>query len=420
MTAVDEVRIPSAELVSCFEVVDRRGGKIAHVSDSQHTSGPGRGSVIVAHPGAELYGSDRVLLDSVIGLVAEFSRVLVALPHDGPLAAELRAVGAHVVIAPAFVLRKRLMKPRGWGELISTAWRGGRAARRLLRAERPDAVYVSTITLPLWPLLARLRRLPVVLHVHEGEASASTLVKKVLYAPALLARTVLVNSAFSLGVMTSAYRRLASRSTVVLNAVPGPVDPTPPRSTLDGPLRVLFVGRLSPRKGADLAITAVERLRERGTAATLDIAGSVFEGYEPYEESLHAAVAATDLRDAVTFHGFQNEIWALLDRSDVLVVPSRLDEPFGNTAVEGVLAGRPVVVSDTSGLREATAGIPSAIRVEPDSAASLADGLATVVERWPEMAVAAADSRRIAGERHSRETFQQTVADAVVALTLPR
>ncbi len=51
------------------------------------------------------------------------------------------------------------------------------AARRLLREHTPDAVYVSTVTLPLWPLAAASKRVPSLVHLHEGEQAASRIVK---------------------------------------------------------------------------------------------------------------------------------------------------------------------------------------------------------------------------------------------------
>ena len=45
-----------------------------------------RPSLLVAHPGAELYGADRVLLESATALATHFD-VTVALPGPGPLVA---------------------------------------------------------------------------------------------------------------------------------------------------------------------------------------------------------------------------------------------------------------------------------------------------------------------------------------------
>lgn len=374
-------------------------------------------TVLVVHPGAELYGSDRVLLDSVLGFLGAGNRVVAVLPGVGLLSEALTDAGAEVTIAPAFVLRKRLLRPAGWRELIRTGCTGAWSAWRTLGRIRPDAVYVSTITLPLWPVLGRLRGVPVILHVHEGEASASRITKAVLYAPALFARRILVNSEFSLAVMAAAYPRLVARSVVVRNAVPGPPASSPPRSHLDGQLRVLFIGRLSPRKGADIAIAAVRALNEGGIRASLDIVGSAFEGYETYEESLQTAIKDAAMTDRIFLRGFHRGVWKFLDENDVLVVPSRLDEPFGNTAIEGLLAARPLVASDTSGLREATADVSTAWRVVPDSVPDLVDALVKVFDSWPTVRLQVETSRKQAAELYSPEHYQARVAELVTGAT---
>ncbi|MGC5172271.1 glycosyltransferase [Microbacterium sp. DT81.1] len=368
-------------------------------------------TILVVHPGAELYGSDRVLLDSVLGLVDSGFSVRVMLPEEGPLADELRTAGASVFTSDLFVLRKRLLRPSGWMELASTAFRGMRATLRTLRSTRPDMVFVNTITLPMWPMLARAKGVPVLLHIHEGESGARSLVKRVLYLPALFAHRILINSQFSLDVMTSVYPRLSSRTEIVPNSVPAALAPPPARPDLVGGLRVLYVGRLSPRKGVDLVVDAVGKLREAGEQVSLDIVGSAFSGYEWFEERLRAA--AQDVApDHVRFHGFQPEIWSFLSHSDVLVVPSRFDEPFGNTAVEGILAGRPVVVSETSGLIEATRGISTAYRITPGDAAAIARALREIAAAWPEVIVRLDDSRSLAQERHAPSVYRERIAEA--------
>ena len=370
-------------------------------------------TILVAHPSAELYGSDRVLADSVVGLLEAGDAVVVVLPERGPLATLLLETGASVTFAPAFVLRKRLLHPSGWGELLTSFVRGAAASWRLISQHRPAAVLVNTITLPLWPVIARLRGVPVILHVHEGEASASRAVKRVLYAPALSARRILINSAFSLEVMVSAFRSLGARSIVVPNAVPGPPSNTPARAQIAEGLRVLFVGRLSPRKGVDLIVDALRLLDERGVTMTLDIVGAVFAGYEWYERDLRRRVADAGLADRVRFHGFHTDVWPHIAACDVLVVPSRLDEPFGNTAVEGILAGRPVVVSRTSGLIEATQGIRTAVLVDPGSSASIADALLEVIGRWQWIRLQLEESASVAHDRHSPSVYRQRVAEEV-------
>lgn len=376
------------------------------------TAGDRRKTVLLVHPGAEMFGSDRMLLESAAGLVDAGARVVVALPSTGLLVAPLRAAGAEVVIVPMLVLRKVLLTPRGLPRLFRDMFRGLGAAWRLIGRLRPDAVYVSTIIIPQWPLIARARGTRAVSHVHEAEASGNTLVNRLLYAPHLASTRTLVNSRFSLDTIRRALPALADRTRIVFNGVASPAKPTPPRPRIDGALRVLYVGRLSPRKGPDLIIDAAARLRAAGRAVDVTLLGAVFEGYEWFEQDLRRRADETGV--PVHFAGFHADIWPFLADADVLVVPSRVDEPFGNTAVEGVLALRPVIASDSSGLREAAGGYATAQLVTPDDPAAIAAALDDVRTRWDELVAGVADSRDEAQRRHAPAVYRTAVATGVL------
>lgn len=375
-------------------------------------------TVLMVHPGAELFGSDRMFLESVIGLREAGCRVVVALASDGPLVAELRRSGAEVRIVPMLVLRKTLLKPKGWPALLGSTLTGLLAARRLLAQVRPDTVYVSTIIIPMWPLLARLRGIRAVSHVHEAERSGSRFLNRLLYLPHIASRRTLVNSQFSLQTIRWALPALAYRSEIVHNGVASPADPAPPREPLEGPLRILYMGRLSPRKGPDLAIEAAALLNEGPHRATLTLLGTAFEGYEWFEQELRAQAAGSDVD--VEFAGFHPEVWPFLAKADVLLVPSRLDEPFGNTAVEGILALRPVIASNSSGLREAAGGYRTTRLVRPGDAREIARALADLVEDWSGTADLLPSSRAEALRRHAPEVYRETIARACGAEPQPR
>tara|TARA_R110002020_G_scaffold214865_6_gene422056 strand:+ start:12998 stop:14224 length:1227 start_codon:yes stop_codon:yes gene_type:complete len=369
---------------------------------------------LVVHPGAELYGSDRVLIESVSGLMAAGMHVTVLLPTDGPLAFLLRETGASVQFAPLLVLRKTLMTPRGLPSLFVGAIRDAIAATRTIGRIRPDAVYVNTVTLPIWPVISWLRRVPTLVHVHEAERSARTVVKRLLYAPLACARAIVVNSAYSRDVIADVYPRMARRAEIVYNGVPGPSGPVPPRERLEEPVRLVYVGRLSPRKGPDLLVEAARSLAAGGTRVRVDLIGAVFPGYEWFEKELRGAAdeAGCDVR----LRGFHEEMWPFLTAADIAVVPSRLDEPFGNTAVEAVLAGRPVVVSDTSGLREAVAGVASAVTVPPNNAVAIENAIRRIMDDWEGFRRGAADAVQPAHERFAPDAYRARTTEVVSRL----
>lgn len=368
--------------------------------------------ILVVHPGAELYGADRVALESAAGLVEAGHDVIVALPEHGPLGSALRERGARVVVGPMFVLRKALLRPRNWPELISSAARGIRASSQLVSRYRPDVAYVSTVVLPLWPPMLRLRRVPTVSHIHEAESASPWVMRAVLYAPHLWSRTVVANSRFTADLVARTIPALQSRTRVIYNPIPGPAEAHAPRQT-PSPIRLGYVGRLSPRKGPDAVVDAVAELRARGREARLEIVGDVFRGYEWYAANLDRRIADLGLADVVTRHGYDPDVWPYVAAADVMVVPSRTDESFGNTAVEAVLARRPVIVSDLPGLREAVAHHPTARVVAIGNAGAIADAVEEMVTDWPATARDTAPASAAASARHAPSAYHRSLVNAV-------
>jgi glycosyltransferase involved in cell wall biosynthesis len=285
---------------------------------------------------------------------------------------------------------------------------------RLVRRVKPDVVYVNTVTIPFWLVVTKLLRIPSAIHIHEAESSASTLARYGLTIPTRLADRVVCNSATSLEVAARSGGR-RSRMQVIPNGVTGPESMESPRESVSEP-RLLFVGRLSPRKGVDVAVRALGSLRKGGCPASLDLVGAVFPGYEWYETELRDLVRAEGLSDAVTFHGFAPDVWPHLRDTDVVLVPSRAEESFGNTVIEAALSARPVVVSDHTGLREAAAHLEAAVAVPPDQPEALAEAVRGLVSQWPQTRLRALRDADASAVRYAPARYRRAVSAVLESL----
>ena len=111
-----------------------------------------------------------------------------------------------------------------------------------------------------------------------------------------------------------------------------------------GPLRLCFIGRLVPYKGADIVLKAAESLLRSG-AATVDIVGD-----GPMKADLQKWVVEQELDSAVRFHGWvqHGEVQHLLASCHALAFPS-VREFGGGVVLEAMAVGLVPIVADYAG-----------------------------------------------------------------------
>jgi glycosyltransferase involved in cell wall biosynthesis len=138
----------------------------------------------------------------------------------------------------------------------------------------------------------------------------------------------------------------------------------------DGPLRVLFVGSVTPRKRVDTLIDGLARVTEPWELTVVGDA-SVAPGYV---DRVRERVASLDVDDRVTFAGRvdDDDLASAFRRHHLLTVPSSY-EGFGIVYVEAMRFGLPVVASAQGGGREVVEPRTNGRLVEPGDASAITD-----------------------------------------------
>jgi len=119
---------------------------------------------------------------------------------------------------------------------------------------------------------------------------------------------------------------------------------------IDGKV-MLYVGRVCEQKGSDVLLRAARTLRERRRDVRLVIAGPV--GQFGRNDDPHGWVARIEEVGGLYLGPVEERrLNAIYNLADVFVMPTRVNEMFGMAAVEAQACGKPVVASDSGGLKE--------------------------------------------------------------------
>ena len=225
------------------------------------------------------------------------------------------------------------------------------------------------------------------------------------------AHHVVVTSATTAHLLASDYAVPAERITV---APPGndAVARTPARH--DGPVALLSVGALVPRKGYDVLLAALAHItdlpwrltivgardRSRATAAEID-----------------ATIVRLGLAQRVTVTGAVSDarLASLYATADVFVLASRF-EGYGMAITEAVAYGVPVVATHAGAVPD-TLPCGAGILVQPDDSAALAAALRSMVGDDEERRRFAAYARAAAARLPTWPQSAATMSQVLEALT---
>ncbi|MDG4765780.1 glycosyltransferase [Solwaraspora sp. WMMD406] len=286
--------------------------------------------------------------------------------------------------------------PRHWVRML-----------RLIRSRPVDLLYVNSLwslfsVVPILAVALRLIRVRAILLAPRGELSPGALAIKrakkrlflALWAPVLRRLDVRWQACSHLEEEQILAHLPWARVMVNGNESPIPDRPAPPVVPHHGPLRLVFVGRVSPMKNLEVALAAVAAVRQ---PVEFDVFGPIED--ERYWARCRDVLASTPGHVRVRYLGelAADEVLDTFSRYDAFLFPT-LGENYGHVILESLAAGCPVVCSDAtpfSALISDAAGVV----VDPVTTAELT----AVVERLAARpAGERAEAKEIAARRYRR------------------
>jgi glycosyltransferase involved in cell wall biosynthesis len=138
------------------------------------------------------------------------------------------------------------------------------------------------------------------------------------------------------------------------------------------PLRLCLIGGIDPRKGQDIAVEAVARLRDHGVGVQLELVGR--ETHHGFAGGLREQAGRLGVAERVRFRGEVADVSQALSGADIVIAPSR-SEWTPLSLMEAMACERPVVASRVGAVAEVVADPEVGLLTPPCDAEALAEAL---------------------------------------------
>ncbi len=149
---------------------------------------------------------------------------------------------------------------------------------------------------------------------------------------------------------------------------------------------IVCIGRFQHIKGQDLLIDAIAELSKRSESRiTLHFVGDVNKATP--EDSEYKSVLLKMAKEAlcekldIRFEGFRSDVRGCIERSDLVVIPSRY-ESFGMVAIEALACAKPIVAPDIGGIKDIVDSEKVGLLFEPRNSRDLAKKIEEAIDNY--------------------------------------
>lgn len=327
-------------------------------------------------------GAERIALTILNGLLKNDWNPILACPRgDFPDEARQRSVR---YIPCSWNRMRGTFNPLRLLSYAGEVWRAHRQIDVILSANRVDLVHAHHPVMVIYSYLScRRRRVPLLLHLHEGPPGRFYDLIALKVAARLADRIVCASTA-GLELLRLAGSDL-NTADVVQNAVDYSFTQVKhePCKEVSGPGPHIGVfGVLERRKGQNYLINAAPSvLQDFPSAQFWVVGGSQLQDKRAYAQELIDLVQTQNLSAQVHFVGHKRHVEEWMQAMDLIVVPSISNESLSVVLLEALYLGLPVVATDVGGIRDALEHGETGYIVKPRNAGALADAIKTTLNQ---------------------------------------
>lgn len=337
-------------------------------------------NILFIHQSADLYGSDKTLLQLLTNLDKSKFNPVVVIPLDGLLKEELEKENIKVVIGPVLKLYRKMFMPKNIVLFLKQLKIAVSNLDELNKEHKFDIIYSNTLAVLLGMIYAKKRKIKHIWHVHEIIVHP----KMIAYIfPKLLnkyADVVVCNSKATMDNVVLREKELINKTLIIHNGLKPQNDDYVKISKEDlgfdkEDFIITLIGRINRLKGHKwLLNTFINNFKNNKNIKLLFVGSPVVE-QEYYLEEIEDIIKEKNVGDQVKIIGFKKDLRPFLNLTDILAVPSTEAESFGLVALEAMLSKKPVIGSNHGGLTEIIIDNETGFLVEPFNENELAKAI---------------------------------------------
>lgn len=310
--------------------------------------------VYLLHSSSKHEGSNKSLLNMLIGLIEKNITPFIVLPSEGDLCPELEKIKVQYYIVSYFMaiyppyntpINILMFFPR----LLRTSYMNLLSTQRinqLVNKINPDIIHSNVGPLQVGHTISKTKKIPHVWHIREYQDLDFDM--HPLYSMFGFKKKLQYFNNYPVAITKDIYKYFAlnKNARVIYNGIQKAADI---KCNIRKDNYFLFVGRLTENKGIRQLLIAFQEFNKEFPDYELLIAGDTSD--IKYKESLLSFAKESLLYDKFKFLGTRDDIPNLMANATALIVPS-LHEGFGRITAEAMFNGCLVIGNNTGGTKE--------------------------------------------------------------------
>jgi len=372
--------------------------------------------ILFLHSGAELYGSDKILLEILKLLDKDKFEPLVVIPNKGVLEDEFKKYGIKYIIYDFPILRRKYFNIKGIIIYICKFFKSILYLNSIIKKYNIDIITSNTLAVLEGAFYSKIFRIKHVWHIHEIIKEPKIMekfYKKIV--PYTAQNAICVSNAVKDNLFSS-----KDEDKVNINVIHNGINIERFNSNNTESIKkslnidnnriiVGMVGRINKIKGQLFMVDVAKELVEKYPNILIIMVGGVFSGQESLKIELEEKIVKNNLEEHIKLFEFDKEIGKYYEIFDIFVLPSVKPDSFPTVVLEAMSYSKPIIAHVTGGVSEMVQDNENGILIRNINISNTAKAIENLLIDENKRMIYGTKSRIIMEEKFSTKTFSEKI-----------